>query len=468
MRSTAHFINKMAPFSIPAPCIIPLRLPIFGGPKSIDTNTKIQLLCETYLEHEIFYTLDGTKPQPYAGIVQGNKTIKYISPFCLPAGKIAIKALAINACVHTMCSSVITKCFDVLKLDSEDDVNSSPKSKQRRNSKIKKPELCENEKNNNIDAAKENISDDTDKKLNSKSLNDNKTNCLEEAFIGASDFDIENSDLEDNIDNESCFPIHCVPDVESNLDEGEDTVFPDIEGIGNESDFEAMEKLVLEDEKNVDKANATLTDSGTSIDTQFCCLKCDLTLQQCITCNKMNAVSSKFCIGCGRQLLQLCYFCDKWNPSIAVFCQYCGKKLGTRLEPYIRTDRSNQGIMAKPDSKDIGIQCLPTTVGKNAQTLSDKSPLKRRSSTIRRMPDHSPGRGYWHQQLDYICNHLKSHAYNNVEFRKEISEPSLCDFKSAHIVKGENNIAVTVIFTPLVPKKSDLGASDDVNSKEKS
>lgn len=165
MRSTAHIFSIMAPFSIPAPCIIPLRLPIFGGPKSIDTNTKIQLLCETYLEHEIFYTLDGTKPQPYAGIVQGNKTIKYTSPFCFPAGKITIKALAINASVHTMCSSVITKCFDVLKLDS-DDVNSSPKAKQRKNSKLKKSDICENIKNNNedIDVAKEKISDNTDKR----------------------------------------------------------------------------------------------------------------------------------------------------------------------------------------------------------------------------------------------------------------------------------------------------------------
>lgn len=146
----------MAPFSIPAPCIIPLRLPIFGGPKSIDTNTKVQLLCETFLEHEIFYTLDGTKPQPYAGIVQGNKTIKYTSPFCLPAGKITIKALAINASVHTMCSSIITKCFDVLKLDSNDNVDSSPKPKQKTFSKLKKSEVCKNEMNSeNIDVPKE-------------------------------------------------------------------------------------------------------------------------------------------------------------------------------------------------------------------------------------------------------------------------------------------------------------------------
>lgn len=125
----------MAPFSIPTPSIIPLRLPVFGGPKSIDTKTKIQIFCETYLEHEIFYTIDGTKPQPYAGIVQGNKTIKYLSPFRLPAGKITLKAIAINSVVHTMCSSVVTKCFDVLKLESEE--TEAAKSKKSKNLKPK-------------------------------------------------------------------------------------------------------------------------------------------------------------------------------------------------------------------------------------------------------------------------------------------------------------------------------------------
>lgn len=133
----------MAPFSIPTPSIIPLRIPIFGGPKSIDTKTKIQILCETYLEHEIFYTIDGTKPQPYAGIVQGNKTIKYTSPFCLPAGKITVKAIAINSVVHTMCSSVFTKCFEVLKVESEE--TETAKTKKSKNLKPKNNLIkCEN------------------------------------------------------------------------------------------------------------------------------------------------------------------------------------------------------------------------------------------------------------------------------------------------------------------------------------
>lgn len=136
----------MAPFSIPTPAIIPLRIPVFGGPKSIDSTTKIQILCETYLEHEIFYTIDGTKPQPYAGIVQGNKTIKYISPFCLPAGKITIKAIAISAVVHTMCSSVVTKCFEVLKIESEENETAKSKKSKKQNNNFVKNENKKNSK----------------------------------------------------------------------------------------------------------------------------------------------------------------------------------------------------------------------------------------------------------------------------------------------------------------------------------
>lgn len=128
----------MAPFSLPAPCIIPLRLPVFGVHKSIDTNTKIQLLCETKLDHKIFYTLDGTKPQPYAGIVQGSKVIKYCAPICLPPGKITIKAVAVNANIHTMCSSVVTKRFEVVKVESENCDEQNANSKKLKKSKVKK------------------------------------------------------------------------------------------------------------------------------------------------------------------------------------------------------------------------------------------------------------------------------------------------------------------------------------------
>jgi hypothetical protein len=37
----------------------------------------------------------------------------------------------------------------------------------------------------------------------------------------------------------------------------------------------------------------------------------------------------------------------------------------------------------------------------------------------------SAGKGYWRQQMDHICSHLKAFAQNNSEFRAFIGEPRL-------------------------------------------
>ena len=63
--------------------------------------------------------------------------------------------------------------------------------------------------------------------------------------------------------------------------------------------------------------------------------------------------------------------------------------------------------MAMPELKSISIQVLPIKADKCTQTVHERNLGRRSSSGSRRMPSISPGRGYWHQQLDYICNHLK-------------------------------------------------------------
>jgi len=37
----------------------------------------------------------------------------------------------------------------------------------------------------------------------------------------------------------------------------------------------------------------------------------------------------------------------------------------------------------------------------------------------------SAGKGYWRQQMDHICAHLKAFAQNNSEFRVLVGEPRL-------------------------------------------
>jgi hypothetical protein len=57
---------------------------------------------------------------------------------------------------------------------------------------------------------------------------------------------------------------------------------------------------------------------------------------------------------------------------------------------------------------------------KDAKTI-DKEFLERRPV----LTAVSAGKGYWRQQMDHICAHLKAFAQNNSEFRVLVSEPKL-------------------------------------------
>ncbi|KAL4237708.1 metal ion binding [Mactra antiquata] len=98
--------------SIAVPTIVPLRPPIPGKPKtSIDSNTKIELSTESN-GAQIYYTINGTKPDPFPKIGQAKYTMQYQGPFTLPAGKQTVKALAVGADGMRE-SNVVTKTFEV-------------------------------------------------------------------------------------------------------------------------------------------------------------------------------------------------------------------------------------------------------------------------------------------------------------------------------------------------------------------
>ncbi|XP_060582060.1 double zinc ribbon and ankyrin repeat-containing protein 1-like isoform X2 [Ruditapes philippinarum] len=98
--------------SIAVPTIFPLRPPIPGKPKSsIDSNTKIELSTESN-GARIYYTINGTKPDPFPKVGQAKYTMEYQGPFTLPAGKQTLKAMAVGA-DGIRESNVVTKVFEV-------------------------------------------------------------------------------------------------------------------------------------------------------------------------------------------------------------------------------------------------------------------------------------------------------------------------------------------------------------------
>ncbi|KAH3844481.1 double zinc ribbon and ankyrin repeat-containing protein 1-like [Dreissena polymorpha] len=98
--------------SIAVPTIVPLRPPIPGKPKtSIDSNTKIELSTESN-GAKIYYTINGTKPDPFPKVGSAKYTMEYQGPFTLPAGKQTVKAVALSPDGMRE-SNVVTKVFEV-------------------------------------------------------------------------------------------------------------------------------------------------------------------------------------------------------------------------------------------------------------------------------------------------------------------------------------------------------------------
>ncbi len=90
--------------SISAPTIIPLRVAQYGQTHkfAINTNTLIEIHSETKTNDvDIYYTLDGSKPDSLTTLATRRSTIQYKKPFYIPkqiaqAGKVTIKAIAVS------------------------------------------------------------------------------------------------------------------------------------------------------------------------------------------------------------------------------------------------------------------------------------------------------------------------------------------------------------------------------------
>ncbi|KAB1262384.1 Double zinc ribbon and ankyrin repeat-containing protein 1 [Camelus dromedarius] len=89
--------------SVCVPQIIPLRVPQPGKANhEIDNNTLLEMKSDTP-DVNIYYTLDGSKPEFLKKIGYGeNNTFKYTKPITLPDGKIQVKAIAVSKCANCL------------------------------------------------------------------------------------------------------------------------------------------------------------------------------------------------------------------------------------------------------------------------------------------------------------------------------------------------------------------------------
>eukprot|EP00794_Sanderia_malayensis_P017830 gene17830-19613_t len=167
---------------------------------------------------------------------------------------------------------------------------------------------------------------------------------------------------------------------------------------------------------------------------------------RCSKCGRINSYDARFCDWCGSKPLPSssvisCSTCRTSNQPYAKYCSACGQVITPPIHPEFASQYTNHSAIQSTtwssgaDAKWHSVKA-PTHKGETkaygTQTSSnyqssksidahckDKGAL---SKTMRPLSAVSPGKGYWRQQMDHVCQHLKIYAQNNVEFRDSISQ----------------------------------------------
>lgn len=118
---------------------------------------------------------------------------------------------------------------------------------------------------------------------------------------------------------------------------------------------------------------------------------------------------------------------------------------------WVRQQTSEKSTQLSPDIAHKFVQTVPVR--------------KKEKISTKHLPVYTPGRGYWRQQVDYICNYLKAHAHNNLDFRKQLGEPSLGHFLSADVTKTEEEVLVQLKFETFHLEQLTLSGEEPSNAE---
>lgn len=164
-----------------------------------------------------------------------------------------------------------------------------------------------------------------------------------------------------------------------------------------------------------------------------------------------------------------CGRCGASNNPYTKFCASCG----TLVQPPTHNINPNASVMASNsanpswlshiDSKAMHIlnkqyNTISTqtygiyyTSAKGLENKSEKDEkgLKLDREYLERRPALtaiSAGKGYWRQQMDHVCAHLKAFAHNNPEFRAIVAEPRLGKINTAKVDIDSSWCTITATY----------------------
>ncbi|XP_032317659.1 double zinc ribbon and ankyrin repeat-containing protein 1 isoform X3 [Camelus ferus] len=471
--------------SVCVPQIIPLRVPQPGKANhEIDNNTLLEMKSDTP-DVNIYYTLDGSKPEFLKKIGYGeNNTFKYTKPITLPDGKIQVKAIAVSKDCRQ--SAVVTKVFQVDYVPpdavaSEDSVENALKeaSKQELKNGFVEPKLRKKYKN-------------AENKL------DWNVNLRKFPDVG------ERSDpktLRDLRFSESPRETPAFREESASRPPTHQAQFPGFAHITGHKSLTSTEIMRIQRQTDFLKCANCLVPRPSDPFARFC-LECGSPVPPifgcrlpppegaqekviCRTCGTGNPAHLRYCVTCEGALpsaqepgapagYSVCSNCGASNHPSARFCGSCGiyvKSLArVSVESSAAPAAGEPGAFAEPRSawqplnvpspkldagtkKDTGTQT--TGLFYPSGTLLAKKELEMTSQKQRqeKMSDRkplltavSPGRGYWRKQVDHIAAHLRSYAQNNPEFRALIAEPRMGKLISATVHEDGYEVSIRLNY----------------------
>uniref|UniRef100_A0A8D0T8B5 Double zinc ribbon and ankyrin repeat-containing protein 1 n=1 Tax=Sus scrofa TaxID=9823 RepID=A0A8D0T8B5_PIG len=385
--------------SVCVPQIIPLRVPQPGKANhEIDNNTLLEMKSDTP-DVNIYYTLDGSKPEFLKKIGYGeNNTFKYTKPITLPDGKIQVKAIAVSKDCRQ--SAVVTKVFQVDFVppdaaSSEDTVENALKDSSKQDLKNgfvepkvrKKYKNAENKLGWNVNLGK--FPDMGER-------NDPKT-------------------LKDLRFSESPRETPAFREESASRPATQQTQFPGFAHITGQKSLTSTEIMRIQRE------------------TDF--LKC----AHCLV-RRPSDPFARYCLECGSSVPPI--FGCRLPPPEGAQPQRYWQDLEVCTPKKSKINKKTNGtkatvifhgrgpVMAHPQ--------LSVIIWRQRQlVLSNHSP---HSSAV------AGSKGYWRKQVDHIAAHLRSYAQNNPEFRALIAEPRMGKLISATVHEDGYEVSIRLNY----------------------
>ena len=188
------------------------------------------------------------------------------------------------------------------------------------------------------------------------------------------------------------------------------------------------------------------------------CLACgtanpDGTLK-CLTCEN-SLVINKDCTTKIKNLADFmkCPFCSGFNARRNIFCVACGYRIKPKNVAESDSDRTQDAdILEEKTTETVATQTqgifFPSSKSislKYDQQLPAVEEVKKRENKT--LKPFSPGNGYWRQQTDHICGHLRSYIQSNADFQQVLGQPSIGRIKTITLhTDGQQQAVMQILF----------------------